>query len=223
MIELIGVTQRYHSNLILDQIDLSIQAKECCALVGRNGVGKSTLIQSMLGFLPVQAGHIRLNGIHVRNPAWKKHVAYLPEKFQLYPHLTAYENIHFFGSLYDKTPSEQKIETSLRQVDLWDQRDQFVRSFSKGMLQRLGLGIMLYYDAPILILDEPTSGLDPVGRIDLLNLLKSLTDKTILFSSHHLDEIKQVCTHVALLHETKIKKYPIDQFEEKMMLGGMLS
>ncbi|WP_412176709.1 AAA family ATPase [Bacillus sp. T3] len=80
------------------------------------------------------------------------------------------------------------------------------------MLQRLGLAITLYQDSDILILDEPTSGIDPMGRKEILEVLKSLKDKTILLSSHHLDEIKQVCTHVAFIDNNKLEKYTVEQF-----------
>jgi ABC-2 type transport system ATP-binding protein len=88
------------------------------------------------------------------------------------------------------------------------------------MLQRLGLSITLYQDSSILILDEPTSGIDPMGRKEILECLKCLRDKTILLSSHHLDEIKQVCTHVAYLDNGKMEKYTVAKFLETHNLGG---
>lgn len=220
MIELRGVTQSYENKLILDQVDLHIAENELCALVGRNGAGKSTLIHSMLGLLKIKQGEIKLNRIPVRKQTWKRAVSYLPEKFQLYPHLTAYENLLFFASLSAKKQDAIKMKETLKLVGLWEDQNDRVNSYSKGMLQRLGLGIMLYYDTPILILDEPTSGLDPIGRGELLNLLKSLKNKTILFSSHHMEEIKQICTHVAYLKDKKITKYTIEQFDEDIILQG---
>ncbi len=88
------------------------------------------------------------------------------------------------------------------------------------MLQRLGLAIMLYYDADLLILDEPTSGLDPLGRAEVLMILRSLPNKTILLSSHHIDEVRQLCTHVAYLENGKITKYRIEEFELSALMGG---
>jgi ABC-2 type transport system ATP-binding protein len=91
------------------------------------------------------------------------------------------------------------------------------------MLQRLGLAITLYQESSILILDEPTSGIDPMGRKEILEVLKSLHDKTILLSSHHLDEIRKVCTHVAYLHEGKMEKFTVEEFLETHHLGGIES
>src|SRR5690606_9271997 len=102
---------------------------------------------------------------------------------------------------------EKKIEEKLMLVSLWDDRKKYIREYSKGMLQRLGLAIILYYDTEIIILDEPTSGLDPIGRDEILSIIQNLEDKTILMASHHFDEIKQVCSHVAFLENGRITKY----------------
>src|SRR5699024_11317352 len=100
-------------------------------------------------------------------------------------------------------------------VSLWNAKDAQVKGYSKGMLQRLGLAIMLYYDTDIIILDEPTSGLDPIGRADILKIITSLTGKTILMASHHMSEIEQVCTHVAYLDDGKMTKYDIEDFRSE--------
>jgi ABC-2 type transport system ATP-binding protein len=98
-----------------------------------------------------------------------------------------------------------------------------VKKYSKGMLQRLGLAITLYQDSSLLILDEPTSGIDPLGRKEILEVLGSLKDKTILLSSHHLDEIKQICTHVAYLDNGNMEKFTVEQFLQTHNLGGISS
>jgi ABC-2 type transport system ATP-binding protein len=134
------------------------------------------------------------------------------------PMLTGLENMQFFAEAVSGTADLGRMEEILRSVRLWDDRDVQVKKYSKGMLQRLGLAITLYQDSRILILDEPTSGIDPMGRKEILEILKSLHGKTILLSSHHLDEIKQVCTHVAFLNESKMEKYTVDEF---LAIGGL--
>jgi ABC-2 type transport system ATP-binding protein len=225
MIKVTNLNQSYGKKTVLDSIDLEVNKYEICALVGRNGAGKSTFINSLLGLLPVQQGTISINGIEVtrKNNEWKKAIAYLPEKFMLYPMLTGLENMTFFAEAVSKTADLGRIEQVLNSVSLWDDRNVQVKQYSKGMLQRLGLAITLYQDSSLLILDEPTSGIDPMGRKEILEVLKSLHDKTILLSSHHLDEIKQVCTHVAYLDNGKIKKYTVDTFLQTHQLGGMES
>lgn len=223
MIEINGVIKSYHGKKVLNNVELVIEKNECCALVGRNGAGKSTLIHAMLGIVPVNKGTIQLAGISNKKSGWKKYVAYLPEKFQLYPHLTGLENIEFFAQLGEKKINGERIKEMLTKVSLWDERNHQVKGYSKGMLQRLGLAIMLYYETEILILDEPTSGLDPMGREEILLILKSLKDKTIFLSSHHMDEIRQICSHVAFIEEGKITKYTVKDFAEKLALRGSFS
>jgi ABC-2 type transport system ATP-binding protein len=225
MIKVEHLDKSFGKKTVLDNVTIEIHKNEICALVGRNGAGKSTFINSLLGLLPVKQGSIAINGIEVtkKNKAWKKAIAYLPEKFMLYPMLTGIENITFFAEAVEKTADLERIERALRSVSLWDDRNVQVKSYSKGMLQRLGLAITLYQESSILILDEPTSGIDPMGRKEILEVLKSLHDKTILLSSHHLDEIRKVCTHVAYLHEGKMEKFTVEEFLETHHLGGIES
>ncbi|HLS59767.1 MAG TPA: ABC transporter ATP-binding protein [Virgibacillus sp.] len=212
MIEVKNVTQSFQKRIILEQVNLHVEKNERIALVGRNGAGKSTLIHTVLGILPLKKGTITLAGHSIKDQEWKKNVAYLPEKFHLYPHLTGLENILFFAALDHKRVDEQEVESKLRMVSLWDDRNQQISSYSKGMLQRLGLAVMLYYDSDIIFLDEPTSGLDPIGRTEILQIIHELTNKTIVMASHHLEEVKQVCTHVAFLDGRKLTKYTVEEF-----------
>lgn len=220
MIEIKGLTQSYKNKQVLKDINLTIEKNEYCALVGRNGAGKSTLIRSILGLQAVKNGEITLGGYSNKKGDWKKIVSYLPEKFHLYPHLTGEENMRFFASLGSSDIDEKKIEEKLKLVSLWDDRNNQVKGYSKGMLQRLGLCVMLYYDTDVLILDEPTSGLDPLGREEILQILKSLTGKTIFMASHHMDEIKQICTHVAFLEDGQMTKYTVDEFMNEHLKGA---
>ena len=223
MIKVTNLNQSFGKKMVLDSITIEIGKNEICALVGRNGAGKSTFINSLLGLLPVKQGTIEINGIEVtkKNQVWKKTIAYLPEKFMLYPILTGLENLTFFAEAVFKKADLGRMEQVLKSVSLWDDRDVQVKSYSKGMLQRLGLAITLYQDSGILILDEPTSGIDPMGRKEILEVLGSLNDKTILLSSHHLDEIRQVCTHVAYLNNGKMEKYTVEEFLQTHNLGGI--
>lgn len=217
MINIQQLSQSYGKKMVLNDVNLTVADNERCALVGRNGSGKSTLIHSMLGLLPVKKGSIVLGGHPVKSSEkWKREVAYLPEKFHLYPQLTAYENLRFFAELQGGKTDDKRIDQVLMQVRLAENKGDKIRTFSKGMLQRLGLALMLYYDAKLLILDEPTSGLDPIGRAEILDILQSLHDKTIFLSSHHMDEIQQVCTHVAYLNDGNLTKYTVGEFVKKM-------
>jgi ABC-2 type transport system ATP-binding protein len=218
MIDVTGLTQTFGKKTVLDNVTLSIEKNEVCALVGRNGAGKSTFISSLLGLLPAKTGSIKING---KTKARKNEIAYLPEKFMLYPSLTGFENMMFFAKAATGSADEGKMKEILTSVRLWEDKDIQIKGYSKGMLQRLGLAVTLYQDSEMIILDEPTSGIDPVGRKEILDILKSLNNKTILLSSHHLDEIRQLCTHVAYLDEGKITKYPVETFIEHQQSGGL--
>jgi ABC-2 type transport system ATP-binding protein len=225
MIKVTNLNQSFGKKNVLNSINLEVNANEICALVGRNGAGKSTFINSLLGLLPVRQGEILINGIAVnkKNEEWKKVIAYLPEKFMLYPMLTGLENMTFFAEAVSKKVNQERTRQILSSVSLWDDRDVQVKKYSKGMLQRLGLAITLYQDSSLLILDEPTSGIDPLGRKEILEVLGSLQDKTILLSSHHLDEIKQICTHVIYLDNGSMEKYTVEGFLQTHNLGGISS
>ena len=221
MIEIEGLSQTFGKKTVLDDVNLTIGENEICALVGRNGAGKSTLINSLLGILPVKKGTVKINGVSTstkkRRP--NNEIAYLPEKFMLYPLLTGYENMVFFAKAVSDQLDENRIQQILRSVNLWEDRDKTLHNYSKGMLQRLGLAVTLYQDSNILVLDEPTSGLDPIGRKEVLETLKALHNKTILLSSHHLDEIKQLCSHVAFLDNHRMTKYTVEEFLQTKHLG----
>lgn len=221
MIEVQGLYQAFGSKQVLDDVHVKIEKDEICALVGRNGAGKSTFIHSLLGILPVKKGKILVNGVEVSKKRRKasNEIAYLPEKFMLYPLLTGIDNMRFFAEAVDDKVDETRIESLLKSVNLWEDRNHVINGYSKGMLQRLGLAVTLYQDSEILVLDEPTSGLDPMGRKEVLDTLKALKGKTILLSSHHLDEIKLLCTHVAFLENHKMSKYTVEEFLQSQKLG----
>lgn len=209
-----------HKN-VLDDVNLFIEKNEVCALVGRNGAGKSTFINSLLGILPVKKGKITINGVVTSQKKKRPNneIGYLPEKFKLYPLLTGLENMIFFARAASDKLDEGRIEEILKSLNLWNDRNMAINGYSKGMLQRLGLAVTLYQNSNILVLDEPTSGLDPIGRKEILESLKALKNKTILLSSHHLDEIKQLCTHVAFIEDRKMTKYTVEEFLQIQSLG----
>ncbi|MEN1966771.1 ABC transporter ATP-binding protein [Lentibacillus sp. N15] len=219
MINMENVSQSFQKKTVLDQINLTVEKGERCALVGRNGAGKSTLIKTMLGILPYKQGKVDIAGYSNKKHAWKRFVSYLPEKFQLYPHLTGEENLRFFAEMNTKKADATEIQEKLKLVSLYEERNKQISEYSKGMLQRLGLAVILYYDSDVIILDEPTSGLDPIGRNQILRIVQKLEDKTVLMASHHVEEIKKVCSHVAFLEGGKVHKYTVDDFLIKK-LGG---
>ncbi|WP_414043977.1 ABC transporter ATP-binding protein [Macrococcus sp. EM39E] len=217
MIDVKGLSHSYGNKEVLDDIHFHIDKNEKIGLIGRNGAGKSTLLKLMLNMEKIQQGTVTFNGESNKNEKWKASVSYLPEKFKLYQSMTPLENLKFFNGLINNKFDYQKAEEVLQQVGLLDDKETRINQFSKGMLQRLGIAITLMYDTEIIILDEPTSGLDPIGRKEILDLINLMQDKTILMSSHHYEEVKEVCSHVLLLDEKHINKMDIHTFEQQYL------
>ncbi|UBH08793.1 ABC transporter ATP-binding protein [Macrococcus armenti] len=217
MIDVQGLSHRYGDKEVLEDINFHIEKHEKIGLIGRNGAGKSTLLKLMLNMEKIQKGTVTFNGESNKNEKWKASVSYLPEKFKLYQSMTPLENLKFFNGLIKKKFEYQNAEEVLNKVGLLDDKNTRINQFSKGMLQRLGIAITLMYDTEIIILDEPTSGLDPIGRKEILDLINLMKDKTILMSSHHYEEVKEVCSHVLLLDNKKINKMDMLTFEQQYL------
>lgn len=220
MIDVQNLSHRYGNKQVLEDVSFHIERNEKIGLIGRNGAGKSTLLKLMLNMEKIQHGVVTFNGKSNKDEQWKASVSYLPEKFKLYQSLTPLENLKFFNGLISKKFENQVAEKVLTQVGLLEDKDTKINQFSKGMLQRLGIAITLMYDTEIIILDEPTSGLDPIGRKEILDLINMMNDKTILMSSHHYEEVKEVCSHVLLLDNKQISKMDIHDFEKQYLEGS---
>lgn len=217
MIKVKDATQFHQKQLIFEDVHFSIERGERVALVGRNGAGKSTLLYSMLGFIPLKKGDIRIKDQVVD---WKKRAdqkfSFLPEKFQLYTQLTVEENVNYFADML-RIPRDE-TERVLTMTNMWNDKDKRITKLSKGMLQRVGLSISILGEPEIIILDEPTSGLDPFGRTDIMAIMRKIAteDKVILFSTHNMDEVRELATHVLYLEDKKIQKMQCDAFLERL-------
>lgn len=218
MIKVENLNFGYEDSMVLDDVNFELEPGGKYALIGRNGAGKSTLIKLILNLRKIQKGTIKINDISHKSSKWKSEVSYLPEKFAMYPQLTGLENMRFLGHLSDKKFNEEQAKQVMRDVNLDPDSTLPVKAYSKGMTQRLGLATIIYQDSNLIILDEPTSGLDPVGRKDILNIIKGLTDKTILMSSHHFEEVKYTCDHVLSLEDKKLTLMSTKEFETEFLM-----
>lgn len=207
MIQLQEVNQWYQDFHVLKDVNLHIEKDEVCVIVGRNGAGKSTMLQTLLGFLPGYTGVVKILNHDIKKTRnWMKKTSFLPEKFILYPQLSVYENLAFFRDLL--MDPVDNIEEVLELTGMDKHKDKKAKDLSKGMLQRLGLCVAFLGDPELIILDEPTSGIDPYGRVEIIDIIDSLNQKgkTIVFSSHHLSEIEKVGTHVILIENNTVTK-----------------
>ena len=193
----------YGKNLVLKDINLEIKEGSIFGLIGPNGAGKSTLMKSILGLVEKDSGKITLYGKEVNERNQKetnKNLGSLIEAPSFYDHLTAYDNLDLICDM--KNINKDKIDKTLRDVGLLKSKDKKVREFSLGMKQRMGIAIALIGNPKFLILDEPINGLDPYGIEEMRDLFKSIvknSNTSILISSHILDEIEKISTHIGIL------------------------
>jgi len=205
-----GLTKRYGKATVVDGIDFDVAKGEIFGLLGPNGAGKTTTILMMLGLTDVSGGAIRvLDHDPARDPlAVKRRVGYLPDQVGFYDNLTAFDNLVYTARLMGipKAERDRSILDALGRVRLSDVAEKRVRTFSRGMRQRLGLAEILMKRAEIAILDEPTSGLDPQAIVEFLEMIHGLKREgvTVLLSSHLLDQVQRMCDRVALFQSGRI-------------------
>jgi len=204
VIDIREVTKNFGDFKAVDKVSFSVKAGEAFAILGPNGAGKSTLIRCILGTLDFE-GEIRLNNLDIKENRKKAKalVGYVPQEPQFYD-MTTIEVLNFFGSI--RRVNKERIERVLHLVGLKEHVIKSTSALSGGMRQRLSFGIALLSDSPVLILDEPTSNLDAYARADLLRLIKKFKTegKTVLFSSHRLDEVEFLADRVLVMKSGKI-------------------
>jgi ABC-2 type transport system ATP-binding protein len=200
---------RQSTKVALSGLDLEVNVGEVFGFLGPNGAGKTTAINVLLGFVPPTRGAAYLFGIDVRQPIARQRIGYLPEMTYYYKFLTAEELLRFYAKIFglSRTETDQRIDQLLKLVELEPARKRPIKSYSKGMQQRIGLAQALINNPDLLILDEPTSGLDPLGRMKVREIIQRLKNegKTVFFSSHELGEVETICDRVAIIKQGELK------------------
>ena len=200
---------RQTTKVALDSLDLEVNAGEVFGFLGPNGAGKTTTMNVLLGFVQPTSGTAALFGIDVRQPIARQRIGYLPEMTYYYKFLTAEELLRFYAKIFGiaRAEADKRIDQLLKLVELEAVRKRPIKSYSKGMQQRVGLAQALINNPDLLILDEPTSGLDPLGRMKVREIIQRLKNegKTVFFSSHELGEVETVCDRVAIIHQGELK------------------
>ena len=192
----------------VDHLDLTVAPGQVFGLLGPNGSGKSTTIKLILGLLEPTAGRVAVFGVPGSRVEARREVGYLPESPYFYRHLSGRELVRFYGQMCGlRGPElEDRIATVLATVDMTAAAERRVGTYSKGMLQRIGLAQALVHDPRLLILDEPTAGVDPVGSAAISELILQLKarGKTVLITSHLLGQIEDICDRVAILDRGRL-------------------
>lgn len=189
----------------LEHFDLRVEENQVFGLLGPNGSGKSTTVKCLLGLLSPSAGSIRVFGKPSGHRDVRKKIGYLPESPAFYRFLSGFELVTFYGKLSGLRGRDlrERSKEALEAVELSDAAQRRVETYSKGMLQRLGMAQALVHHPPLLILDEPTSGVDPLGSELVAGIIQRLKaeGKTVLLCSHQLNQVEALCDRVAVLHQ----------------------
>jgi ABC-2 type transport system ATP-binding protein len=192
----------------LKGLNLKVEAGEVFGFLGPNGAGKTTTMNVLLGFVNATDGAAFLFGVDVREPIARQRIGYLPELTYYYKFLTAEELLRFYARIFGipRAQADRRIDQLLKLVELEPARRRPIKSYSKGMQQRVGLAQALINNPDLLILDEPTSGLDPLGRMKVREIIQRLKQegKTVFFSSHELGEVETVCDRVAIINQGEL-------------------
>ncbi|QRY38589.1 ABC transporter ATP-binding protein [Bacillus sp. PDNC022] len=202
MLKIENVSKKYGTTQALDSITLTIPEGVCYGLIGPNGSGKSTLMKIISHIIKSYEGRVE----HVGES--KSVLGYIPQDISLEEKLTAKVNMEFFGQIYGlkgKTLDE-RVEKTLKDVGLWERANDIVESFSGGMKRRLNIGCALMHAPKLILLDEPTVGVDPQSRryiFDIINKLKE-EGRTIIYVSHYMEEIENLCDYVAFIDKGNI-------------------
>ena len=198
------VDKRFGQSKVLRGVEFEIAEGAFFGLAGVNGAGKTTLIKCLLDFCALDGGQISLFGTSHRDPASRERLAFLPERFTPPYYLTGRDFLRYMLSLHRQPWNESRLAEILDQLGLdMAALAKPVRSYSKGMTQKLGLAVCFLSERDLYILDEPLSGLDPSARIRVKNLLEGLkkAGRTLFFTSHALHDIGDICDHMVILHE----------------------
>ena len=204
-IEVKSVTKYYETQLALNEISFSASKGEIIGFLGPNGAGKSTIMKILTGFILPTKGTVFVSGINVlKNPIEAKaHIGYLPEQNPLYEDMYVKEYLQFQASIF-KVPKEA-IETVVNTVGLKPEVHKKIGQLSKGYQQRVGIAAAIIHNPDVLVLDEPTTGLDPNQIQEIRTLIKELgKDKTILFSTHIMQEVEAVCDRVIIIKKGEL-------------------
>jgi len=204
-----GLTKRFGDTLAVDGIDLEVEEKRVFGFLGPNGAGKTTTIRMLCGLTRPTAGTAYVAGAEVghRSVESRSRIGYLPENPRFYGWMSGEDSLAFFGRLFGIGGSElrERIDELLRLSGLEEARRRPVSTYSKGMQQRLGIAQALINRPEVIFLDEPCSGLDPVGRVEVLRVIREIGEEsTVFMSSHILSDVERVCDEVAILDKGRI-------------------
>ena len=208
MIEAEKLARKFDGLVAVDDVTFRVEEGEVFGFLGPNGAGKTTTVRMLCCLISKTSGRARIADFEVGNRAdsekIRKMIGLVPDNVGLYESMSAYDNLNFYGKLYDLGESQRKesIERFLKMLGLWEKRDAVVGTFSKGMKQKLAVARALIHDPQVLFLDEPTANLDPESAKTVRDFILELKreKKTIFLNTHNLDEAQRICDRIAILN-----------------------
>ena len=216
-LEIKNLTKKFGEQTALNNINIEIKKNEIIGLLGPNGAGKSTLMKSIVGVLKIDEGEIIFNGQNITENEIqaKQNMGFLPENNPLYNEMYVREYLQFVGDIH-KT-SKEKVDEIIDLVGITPEKSKKISQLSKGYKQRVGLAQAILHAPDLLILDEPTNGLDPNQIIEIRNVIKEIgKEKTVILSTHIMQEVEALCSRVILIHQGKIvQDTDIEEFKGK--------
>ncbi|RKN84527.1 ABC transporter ATP-binding protein [Paenibacillus ginsengarvi] len=205
IIQVNHLKKSYGDREVISDVSFRIEDGECVALLGPNGAGKTTIIKMLLDITKPTGGQILFQG--ERHDRMRQHIGYLPQHPTFYSWMTGKELLEYMGELsgIDKKHLEQRMDELLDLVGLSREKDKQIGTYSGGMKQRLGIAQALIHRPKLLIMDEPVSAMDPLGRRNMMELLKVIKlETTILFSTHILHDAEELCDNILILNQGKL-------------------
>jgi ABC-2 type transport system ATP-binding protein len=229
VIDVKNLTKKFGNILAIDNLSFHVNEGEIFGFLGPNGAGKTTTMRILCCLISKTSGDVKIADYKIGNKAdslkIRKIIGLVPDNVGLYEELSAYDNLDFYGKLYECTEKQRKdnIEYFLKMLGLWDKRNQSVSDFSKGMKQKVAIARALIHDPKLLFLDEPTVNLDPesskVVRDFILSLKKE--GKTIFLNTHNLDEAQRICDRIGII-KTRLLAVNAPEQLEKSVLGNKI-
>jgi ABC-2 type transport system ATP-binding protein len=207
MVSYSSVVKKYKKNVVVDDFSLSIKAP-IFGFLGANGAGKTTIMKMTVGLLEPTSGTIMIDGKPSSDPTSKRKMGFMPETPNFYERFTGMEFMKFCGELFGRRGKTFDVfaENLLKKVDIYDARNRQVRTYSKGMRQRLGFAQALVNDPEYLFLDEPLDGLDPIGRREMKAVMLDLKKegKKIFLNTHILYDVEEICDELGVIHRGRL-------------------
>jgi ABC-2 type transport system ATP-binding protein len=210
ILEIRNLTKKFDDFVAVDNMSLNVREGEIFGFLGANGAGKSTTISMVASLLRSTKGEINILGRNIasHNKFAKTNIGLVPQEIAIYENMTSYENVSFFAGLYGLRGQQlkERTEEALEFVGLGDKHKSFPNNFSGGMKRRLNIACAIAHRPKLIIMDEPTVGIDPQSRNYILNSVRKLNEMgcTIIYTSHYMEEVEEICTRIAIVDHGKI-------------------